>query len=86
MKLLEETEPASPRNLTIELLRIDDDAESDEVNYSNYDEERPDVTISSLVTSVVNGTPSNDVPSLTNIICDIEHGANSPTRKSKRTS
>ena len=39
--------------------------------------------MSSLAVSTENVTPSNDAPSLNNISCDIEHGANSPTRKER---
>ena len=52
VQLLEEAEPTSPRNLTIELPRIDDDAESDEDNDSDYYEERNDTTMSSLDTRI----------------------------------
>ena len=41
-QLLEEAKPTSPRNITIELPRIDDDTESNEDNDSDFHEDRTD--------------------------------------------
>ena len=86
VQLIEEDEPTSPHDLTIDFSRNDDDAISDEVNDRNYHDERTVVTISPLESRTVNETLSNGVPSSPiNFSREIEHGANSPTRKRKST-
>ena len=84
VQLLEEAGPTSPRNLIIELSRLNDDTDNDDENDSNHHEERTGMTTSSLEISTESGKPSNKIPSSpTNFSCDIDHGVNSHARKNR---